>query len=50
MSPLRTRSWKVPHVPIRTKVVAPTRASSSIAIAVEGHPIPVDVQLIGTPL
>src|SRR3990172_3037507 len=50
MSPLATRSWNVPHVPIRTNVVAPTRASSSIAIAVEGQPIPVDVQLMGTPL
>ena len=49
MSPLCTRSWNVPHVPIRTNVVAPTRASSSIAIAVEGHPIPVDVHEIGTP-
>src|SRR3989304_3679513 len=43
MSPLATRSWNVPHVPMRTNVFAPTRASSSIAIAVE-------VQLIGTPL
>src|SRR3990170_6353240 len=50
MSPWATRSWNVPHVPIRTNVVAPTRASSSIAIAVEGQPIPVDVQLMGTPL
>src|SRR5919204_4868477 len=50
MSPVRTRSWNVPHVPIRTNVVAPTRASSSIAIAVDGQPIPVEVHEIGTPL
>src|SRR5919198_201445 len=50
MSPGRTRSWNVPHVPIRTNVVAPTRASSSIAIAVDGQPIPVEVHEIGTPL
>src|SRR4029450_5561901 len=49
MSPLRTRSWNVPHVPIRTNVVARTRESSPSAIAVEGQPIPVDVQEIGTP-
>jgi hypothetical protein len=30
-------------------VVAPHRASSSIAIDVEGAPMPVDVQVIGTP-
>src|SRR5262245_24695788 len=49
MSPGRTRSWNVPQVPIRTNVVAPTRASSSIAIAADGQPIPVDVHEIGTP-
>jgi hypothetical protein len=49
MSPFATWSWNVPHVPILMNVVAPTRASSSMAIAVEGQPIPVDVQLIGTP-
>src|SRR4029453_4410033 len=49
MSPLRTRSWNVPHVPIRTNVVAPTRASSSIAIAVDGQPIPAEAEESGTP-
>ena len=42
-------SWKVPAVPSRRNVVAPHRASSSIATDVEGAPIPVDVQEIGTP-
>jgi len=48
-SPIFARCWSDPHVPARRNVVAPTRASSSRAIAVEGAPIPVEVQLIGTP-
>ena len=46
---MRTRSWSDPHVPIRTNVVAPTRASSSSAIAVDGAPIPVEVHEIDAP-
>src|SRR5262245_31003596 len=49
MSPTRARACNEPQVPIRMNVVAPTRASSSSAIAVDGAPIPVDVQEIGTP-
>ncbi len=41
---------KVPQVPIRRKVRAPVRASSSMAMAVLGQPMPVLVQEIGMPL
>ena len=50
ISPFATLSRKVPQVPTLKKVVAPHRASSSMAIAVDGAPIPVDTQLIGAPL
>ncbi len=50
MSPTATWSRNVPHVPIRMNVVAPTRASSSSAIEVDGAPMPVDVHEIGVPL
>ena len=35
---------------MRRKVFAPQRASSSKAMAVEGQPMPVLVQVIGIPL
>jgi hypothetical protein len=49
MSPFCTSSWNVPHVPTRMKVSAPHRASSSMAIDVDGAPMPVDVHEIGAP-
>ncbi|GIR94607.1 MAG: hypothetical protein CM15mP96_2650 [Gammaproteobacteria bacterium] len=38
------------EVPSRIKVFAPIFANSSIAIAADGHPIPVEVTLTGLPL
>ena len=49
MSPIATWSRNVPQVPMRMNVVAPTRASSSSAIDVDGAPIPVEVHEIGAP-
>ena len=39
-----------PEVPSLTNVLAPTFANSSTAIAVDGHPIPVDVTETERPL
>jgi hypothetical protein len=50
MSPIRIESRKVPAVPTRMKTRAPQRASSSMAIEVEGAPMLVEVHEIGTPL
>ena len=48
-SPLITFVCMPPQVPIRIKVSAPDITSSSIAIAAEGPPMPVDVTLTFTP-
>ena len=49
-SPTLVCSCIAPEVPILTKVFAPILANSSIAIAAEGQPIPVEVTLTGRPL
>ena len=49
MSPLVTSSLMPPQVPTRTKVSAPRFASSSMAMAAEGPPIPVEVTLTFSP-
>ena len=49
MSPHFMPSRIAPHVPTLIKVSAPISASSSIAIAVEGPPIPVEHALKETP-
>lgn len=46
----RVPGWKLPEVPTRIKVSAPDLKSSSIAIALEGQPIPVEVTETATPL
>ena len=48
-SPTLVWSCIAPEVPSLTKVLAPIFANSSIAIAAEGQPIPVDVTLTGLP-
>ena len=48
-SPDCVPGWIEPDVPTRIKVFAPTRTSSSIAIADDGQPIPVDVTETLTP-
>ena len=47
--PLRTSSCIPPHVPTRMNVSAPHLTSSSIAMAADGPPIPVDVTLTFLP-
>ena len=49
-SPTLVYSCIAPEVPILTNVEAPTLANSSMAIAVEGQPIPVEVTVTGLPL
>jgi hypothetical protein len=48
--PFETSSWNMPQVPMPMNVVAPTQASASSAIAVDGQPIPVEQHVIGAPL
>ena len=48
-SPTAAASWMAPQEPTRTNVSAPTRASSSTAMAVDGDPIPVEVTETGSP-
>lgn len=48
-SPLWTSRWMPPQVPTRTKVSAPRLHSSSMAMAAEGPPMPVDTTLTGSP-
>ena len=48
-SPLFTSRRMPPQVPTRTKVSAPKLDNSSIAIAAEGPPIPVDTTLTRSP-
>jgi len=43
-SPRPTSFCSEPAVPMRMKVSAPTLISSSMAMAVEGQPMPVEVQ------
>ena len=50
LSPTLVKSCIAPDVPILTKVLAPILANSSTAIAVEGHPIPVEVTDTDLPL
>jgi len=42
MSPISIPDWSAPVVPTRMNVSTPTFASSSMAIAAEGQPIPVE--------
>ena len=49
MSPLFTGICIPPQVPMRTKVSAPQRTSSSMAMEAEGPPMPVEVTLTFTP-
>lgn len=39
-------SCRPAELPTRMKLVTPTRASSSTAIAVDGHPIPVEMAVM----
>ena len=48
-SPLWTDRSIPPQVPTRTKVWTPMLASSSMAMAAEGPPIPVDTTLTRSP-
>ena len=41
--------WSAPVLPTRMNEVTPQRASSSIAMAVDGQPIPVEVTVISRP-
>ena len=48
-SPPTTGSCIPPQVPTRTKVWAPHRVSSSMAMEADGPPMPVEVTLTFTP-
>ena len=48
-SPGSMPSCRAPVLPTRMKLVTPTRASSSTAMAVDGQPMPVDVTVIVRP-
>lgn len=48
-SPLRTSRRMPPQVPTRTKVWVPRLASSSMAMAAEGPPMPVETTLTFSP-
>ena len=42
-------AWSAAVLPTRTNEVTPQRMSSSTAIAVDGHPMPVEVAVIWRP-
>ena len=49
-SPIDRSGWSPPQVPTRISFLTPSWASSSITIAADGHPIPLDWTETGLPL
>ena len=49
-SPSLTSGWVAPQVPTRRKVWTPSSRSSSIPIAADGPPMPLETAETGTPL